>query len=323
VITSMDNHFRFEDLWKDCPRGTYPNGTRLLESDDRFWLSKDASGNRILFAQENDRVSLRKVESVFSGLTIYQDLGITGSRFVIKLEADELADKFGLVCKDLVNRCGKFQGIQLFKAIFEVLKTWSNFLRPTRKGLSEEKFRGLWGELVILNDYYCELFDPDDAVSQWKGPIQESQDYTYGDSTLEVKTTFVATPTSIKISSLEQLDAPVNRQAIAHVRGSESLEGRSLDHLVSSIVAHLGINSDAYIEFQSKASSLIGEATDQQLARQVLLLGVSCYLVSDGFPRIRRSSVSPGVLKASYEIDLRALAEFRYESGLEAYLRGD
>ena len=73
----MDNHFRFEDLWKDCPRGTYPNGTRLLESDDRFWLSRDASGNRILFAQEIDRVNLRKVESVFSGLTIYQDLGIT------------------------------------------------------------------------------------------------------------------------------------------------------------------------------------------------------------------------------------------------------
>ncbi|MDA8534189.1 PD-(D/E)XK motif protein [Pseudomonadales bacterium] len=312
----------YADLWSDCAKGSYPNGRRFSDEDDRFWLSRDYDGHIILFVQEDERIDLREIKSVFAGLTLFQDLHIVGSRFVIKLEVSELGDKFGYVCRDLVGLCDQYHGLQLFKAIFDGLKSWSNFLRPSRQGLSEEAYRGLWGELAVLSDYYCQVFERGTVIGQWVGPGSEPQDYTLGDWTLEVKTTFQVTPKTLKISSLEQLDAPVSRQAIAHVRASLSPEGRSLQELVEGIEKYLGINSDEDVDFKAKVSSFLGEASEDQLQRKVLLLGVECFQIAEGFPRLRRTEVESGIVKANYEIDLQAISEFEVGEGLEAYLLG-
>ena len=92
--------------------------------------------------------------------------------------------------------------------------------------------------------------------------------------------------------------------------------------MVEGIEKYLGINSDEDVDFKAKVSSFLGEASEDQLQRKVLLLGVECFQIAEGFPRLRRTEVESGIVKANYEIDLQAISEFEVGEGLEAYLLG-
>jgi hypothetical protein len=43
----------------------------------------------------------------------------------------------------------------------------------------------------------------------------------------------------------------------------------------------------------------------------VLLAGTDFYAVREGFPRLRRGEVALGIAEATYQLEVRALAEFQ------------
>jgi hypothetical protein len=308
------------DPWKLCELGSYPNGSQFSVVDARFWASKDSSGNLMLFVQELDRVEVKDIlKDIFSGLVLYQDKNIKGTRFVIKLEAKDLKDKFIVVCNSIINESGGYIGEDLYQFIYNELISWSAFMRPKRVGLTHEIYTGLWGELAVVNDYYIKKFGVQNFMDNWTGIANTPQDLSACDFTLEVKSTFTITPKTISISSLEQLDAPVNNQALAYLRLSKSPVGRSLNELILSIESLMKFNTFELTRFRRVVSELVCDASEEQMKQKNIILAKDCFEIRDDFPCLRRSTTNISIAKAEYKILLQALTPYKFENGIEGF----
>jgi len=309
-----------DDPWEICEPNSYPDGVSFSENDPRFWVSKDRFGNLILFVQEDERLEVEDiVKDIFSGLVLYQDTRSKGTRFVIKLEAKDLNDKFVTVCRSIVDESKDYSGVKLFAFIYRELMAWSGFMRPKREGLSHEEYTGLWGELSVAHDYYFQRFSAEHFMDNWTGVDKTPQDFSIRNFTLEVKATFVVTPKVIIISSLEQLDAPVPKQALAFLRLSKSPDGRSLEDLISSIESKLRQFPIEFTRFQRSMTELIGDATKDQMEQKNIILGSDCFNVTADFPALRRSEVNSAVSFAEYKLLIHSLSEYKFENGIEEF----
>ena len=309
-----------DDPWGLCEVNSYPDGVSFCENDLRFWVSKDRAGNLILFVQEEDGLQVEDVvRDIFSGLILFQDTRELGTRFVIKLEAQDLHHKFVTVCRSIVDEAREFSGLKLFAFIYRELMAWSSFMRPKRVGLSHEVYTGLWGELSVVVDHYLGRFGPEGLMENWTGATGTPQDLSVRTFTLEVKTTFVVTPKAIHISSLEQLDAPVPQQGLAFLRLSKSSDGRSLEDLIKSVELSLkGIPTDA-ARFQRDIAELVGDASEEQMQQENIILGTDCFAIRDGFPRLRRSRTELAIEKAEYKILIHGLSEYKIKDGIDGF----
>jgi hypothetical protein len=308
----------FKAHWADAPK--YPDGARFIVEDDRFWVSRDASGAAILFVQEDNEQDVGQIEDIFSGLSIYHDRSIKGYRIVCRLEEQNLESKFGYVCEDIAKGAIEHSGHNLFKHLVNQLKEWSGFLRPKRIGLSEEKFLGLWGELWVVANHYIDKFDPAIIAHTYTGPDGGAQDFSSLDFTLEVKSTYSKTPKTLSISSLEQLDARCDYQGICLLRVDLSDEGSSLNSMVTEIEAYLVSDPDALTSFRRKSSELLGEASVKQMEIRNIVIDERCWRVTNSFPALRRSETPVEISRAEYSISLGGIQDFEISSGVEGYL---
>jgi hypothetical protein len=308
--------------WEICEINSYPDGVSFAENDSRFWVSKDRSGHLILFVQEAESLQVEDiVRDIFSGLVLYHDIRSAGTRFVIKLEAKDLNAKFVTVCRSIVDGSKDYSGVELFAFIYKELIAWSSFMRPKRDGLSHEEYTGLWGELSVVVDHYFVRFGAQGFIENWTGIKRTPQDLAVRDFTLEVKATFTVTPKAIHISSLEQLDAPVMQQALAHLRLSKSPDGRSLDDLVLSIGSSLKDLPTEAARFQRAIAELLGDASEEQMQQKNIILGTDCFAIRDDFPRLRRSKIDVSIAKGEYKILIHGLSEYKIDDGIEGFFK--
>ena len=307
-----------DSQWSEAP--LYPLGSRFVESDERFWIARDDDNSAILFIRNESTDRIEGIENIFSGLSLYQDTSFPGCRVVCKLTDRALVEKFEYVCIDVVKGASNYEGAELYKYFVQQLKSWSYFLRPSREGLSEEEYLGFWGELSVIEEYYLPRYQPEEVARAWVGPQGAPQDIASLDFTVEVKSTYSKTPKTLKISSLEQLDSSASAQALVLRRIDKSTEGASLVELTSRIESFLSADQDALIQFQKNISDLYGRASEKQLQVKNIVLDTRCWLITIDFPRIKRSEVHEGVLKAKYEIAIVALGDFRIAGGLGSVL---
>lgn len=306
--------------WSLCQNDTYPNGVRFSIDDERFFASKDTRGNFILFVQEEERIEVEEIiEDSFTGITLYQDRSIDGTRFIIKLDSSDLNEKFEVVCKAISEDSLHYQGVQLFNYINNELKSWSGFMRPKRTGLMHEEYTGLWGELYVVNEYYIKHFGPEDLMRNWTGVERTPQDLFVENFTLEVKATFSITPKNIHISSLEQLDSEAQHQAIAHLVLSKSSDGKSLQDYVDSIEEKLKDYPKQISKFRKTISELIGNATEEQLKQTNIVNKENCFHVVGDFPCLKRSKVNVAIQTASYKIGIHAIDKYRFSNGITEF----
>jgi hypothetical protein len=312
-----------EDPWERCSLGSYPAGARFSEYDARFRVSKDSVGSLILFIHEDEKLLVSDLlKDIFSGLQLYQDQATSGTRMVIKLQEIELKSKFAVVCRSIVDEADRLTGVALYNFIYEELIGWSSFMKPKKDGLSPQEYTGLWGELSVALDHYLRIFGVVKFCDTWTGLANTPtpQDLSGYDFTVEVKATFTVTPKVLHISSLEQLDAPVQKQALLHLRLSESPDGRSLEDLIHAIEVVMVDHPKELAKFMRAVRGMVGDASEEQLRQKNSILGSDCFEISPGFPRLRRTEVSPLIVRAEYKISIHGLSDFKCESGIEGFL---
>lgn len=86
------------------------------------------------------------------------------------------------------------------------VRRWQKFLSAGVEGLSEERQRGLWGELRFLRNDLVAVFGPQDSVSAWQGSRAAHQDFLFSSGAVEIKTTIAKGPHVVQITSERQLD---------------------------------------------------------------------------------------------------------------------
>ena len=313
MTSNTDDFFR-DNPWDLIEAPCYPQGRRLYLHDERFWVSVDDSYRRLFFIQDEGAENVKPLENL-AGLQITIEPYLDGHhRLICRLISNdpELADKFATVTKDIAFHCSRYQGSQLFTKTQERIKSWANFLKPTRSGLTQSEFVGLLGELFILTQHLLPSLSPSDAVRAWIGPEGKKQDFTFENVAIEVKTTVAGDAQTITISSLDQLDQVTKKLYLLRIvvspSGDES--GFCLGGLYETCLEAVSYDVVTEGKFLQKASELYGKASESQIKDNFLVVNLTVYRVDDEFPKLTRSETPSAIRDVQYQLNTEDIARF-------------
>ena len=322
-MNSVEKFFQ-DNPWGAIDQPCYPEGRRLYLHDERFWVSMDENHHLLFFVQDVGGESVKPLENL-AGLNIAIEPQANGEfRLVCRLTAteSELEDKFATVAKDIAFHCSGYKGAQLFLKTQERIKSWANFLKPSRSGLSDAELVGFFGELYALAEHLTPVLTAKESVRAWIGPEGKKQDFTLNDWAIEVKTTVSGDQQTVRISSLDQLDRVTAKLYLLRVVAAPATsgDGLSLGELYDKCLA--SVQNDVIVEgmFQLKASDLYGKASESQIEEKFKVVNVSLFDVVDEFPKLTRSEVNVGIPDVSYEISVGAIASFEVDSNFNELL---
>lgn len=239
------------------------------------------------------------------------------SRLVLLLNEQQNWELFYSLCNDLV---GATRNAASAKSALEIilrrLDRWREFLRANRGGLlSEERIKGLIGELLFLKKYLIPAFGPGPAVSFWQGPDGAPQDFCVGNSAIEVKCKSGGAKPNIRISSEYQLCAQLPELYLYVVTLGKATDGQSgVVHLPGLIAeVRLQLASATYEQNERFSDLLFGIGyvdSEAYLDYSYLVAKEDTFSVLPGFPRICPGDLSQGVANVTYDISLSSCDEF-------------
>lgn len=200
---------------------------------------------------------------------------------------------------------------RLLQTFLARIAAWQQFMErgiPTLLTLEEEM--GLFGELLILQDLLAAGLAPSTVVDCWRGPLRSVRDLEVGRGGIEVKTTLSGTDFPAQISSLDQLfSGPDHPLVIGAIRLQVDSSGLTLPELAEALEGRLLPDNLAVQRFRTlMLRSGFLEAQAKSYERKFVRTQTRLLPVTDSFPRLVRANVPPGILSASYEIDLDRVA---------------
>lgn len=180
--------------------------------------------------------------------------------------------------------------------------------------LSDEKRRGLIGELLYLKKSINAGKTAADALAGWIGPDGGDQDFVFDQRWREIKTTGVSSD-KIIIHSIEQLGDADDQGDLIVFRVDPSApeaEGAfTLRELVNTVLKMLGGVLEHVECFMDKLSS-VGyidmEAYDRFFYKYYK---DDAYEVNSTFPRMTRSNIRPEIVQCEYAISLSSIDSWR------------
>lgn len=196
--------------------------------------------------------------------------------------------------------------MRLAATVLARIDRWRTLLDRDAGGLGDPTLRGLFGELLVLKVEVLARMSPRASVLSWVGPNGSPQDFILPSGVrLEVKT---AEPTaaSVTISSLEQLDCSSDPLKLLILRaektGAQAPGAVGLTALIGALRERLSQDHETLADFDAALLSMGWHEHPSHDAFAMRPRSIEEYDVGPTFPRLLRSTVSPGVLAAKYEI---------------------
>lgn len=228
---------------------------------------------------------------------------------IVALSNKELTLPFARLCQDLIDHSRNHQQAGP-TVLINRLARWRRLMELARRTLSEQALRGLVGELLILKDAIAPRYGNTAAVSAWVGPYDASQDFVLAGIAIEVKT-ITPTATTVKISSLEQLDAntPIILATVLLSPSSQQQQGAFTPaQLVQAMREEIGEALRA--EFDLRLAEAGYEENAEHNNTWYETSGTRYYRVNTDFPRLTTTTVPTGVTAANYDVTLRSCATY-------------
>lgn len=254
-------------------------------------------------------VDLRRVVDSWEGLRVSQVMSEQqpGQHFLRITPADEgYRDLYTHLADDVHDHLeGTTQPQEAVRVLLSRLRLWASFLRRGGRPLDARTVRGLFTELMALEQLLVPALGWADALGSWSGPSGTPQDVITDRLAMDVKATREGDGL-ISISSIEQLDPP-GRRAVRLLEGviSEG-HGESLAMLVNRLQASAAASGHALMFLARLAQTGVTPAGLQEVEEQPMTLLM--WRVHDAdhpdFPRLIRAAVPMALVNASYRIDL-------------------
>lgn len=233
--------------------------------------------------------------------------GSPRTSLVVMLEEERLRDIFAVLGADLVNvvAAEPTPDAALHRCVDRLAMWQGLFDRISPDGLSEERQRGLFGELVILESLFLRLLDPADAVAAWAGSSAAHQDFLLGGLAIEVKSSLAKRHARIIIANEKQLDERAHDcLLLASVRLDESeAHGVALPDLVAEVRTRLKSLETAVRLFDEKL--LQGDYLEVHAplySQKWKVASTSWFNVTGDFPRLTEANLPAGVGDIRYSI---------------------
>jgi hypothetical protein len=247
---------------------------------------------------------------------------------LVKKKSDDLFRTISIDLLQLLFSIEKGRDDEAAKAIIDRLMKWQKLLKS--KGgddyLGPEQQLGLFGELLILRDFFLNKLSPINAFTAWIGPKDSPQDFKHLDLLLEIKTNSASSNRPIKISSLEQLNSRGLKLYLIHQLISEDrTEGITLQELVNSIRdEYASANLNAGVLFKVALLSVGFEDDEMYNHARWKLHSRKSYQVVEGFPMLTDENVHPSISKATYIIEIESCNEYIVEKReIEEEIKGE
>lgn len=288
---------------------------------DLFW-AKDHHGTCLFFYEyTTDSGHSSKSLPVLRGLKI--ELRKSRDkifRLVLSLKENGDWEIFSSLCNDIIYSTRAIEKKDIgFSSILNRLLKWHEFLSAKRTDIfSEEKIKGLIGELLFLKNQLIPKYGCADAIQFWTGPEGTAQDFNVNGSTVEVKTQMSGTSPTIKISSSEQLcsQAPISYLCVLTLgkASSDNLEKVNLPILIAEIRNILATESaTAVSRFQDLLLQLGYLESELYHDFNYIQNHMRAFEVKEGFPRICPDALISGISKVSYHINLSECTNFEIQ----------
>ena len=277
-----------------------------------WYIGLDGNNRYSLFAiteKQPKNISSAKMIHVFVGSRRDGRYGITFSL----IEKKNL-DLFVHFCEDMVMYTEMIQASEnAADYICGRYILWQKaFAKTEGKLLSFEQIKGLIGELCFLKMKMIPQYGAEKAIESWSGIEATDQDFACDGTWYEVKST-VSGSTSVKISSVEQLD----------VNADGHLVVVNLDKTSEADLSKLTLNSMVQLVIESIPSKV----TQEQLMSRLLAYGyyyekaydrtgfkyngMTSYKVDRDFPCLRKKNIPVSVQNARYELALAAIDMYK------------
>jgi hypothetical protein len=190
---------------------------------------------------------------------------------------------------------------------------WRKLLKKESNGLSEEKSKGLFGELYFLSHTLTPQIGIENAMEAWSGPDGFTKDFAYGDTWHEIKT-IAASAVTIKISSISQLSSPIDGHLIVIKVDAlgEKFEGEntSINGLINSILTQ--ITSDEIRELFLEKLIKYGYSVSEFENKRYQIISVNTYLVNKDFPHLLETDIKHSeIAKVTYELIVNTLDKYK------------
>lgn len=233
----------------------------------------------------------------------------------VMLEDERLLEIFAVMSADLVSVVAAQQSAALaLRRCIDRLCMWQVlFERVPVEGLSEEKQRGMLGELIVMETLLLPRLDTLAAVESWAGPDPAHQDFLRSGLAIEVKTSLAKRHARIEIANEKQLDErPHDTLVVAHLSLDESAaHGDSLPLVVDRLRGLVAPDPVASRLFDDRL--LLGGYLDVHAPlyrNQWQCSGTRYYRVEGDFPRLTEANLPPGVGDIRYSIIADDLGQF-------------
>jgi hypothetical protein len=300
----------------------YPEGTRVAGNDSRFWAAKNPNGDFCVFIDCIQNNTLFDLGEILPSIFLHADQ-MRASRRVFTLTETSLAEKFLTVFVAIANESLAIPDSDICNHIKREILEWSAFLSPRRAGITDEKLRGLWGELYVLNEFICGRFSPRETLHTYVGIHDAPQDLSGSNFSIEIKTTISRAPSTIAISSLEQLDANCPAQLLVLLMLVGSDVGRSISELVDEVISELESDVSSAMRFRKLVYEALDGATEAQLGEKFETTGLTAWNVGSDFPALKRSDVPNAIQSAKYTIALHLLSDFLMADDIGDWVDGN
>ena len=213
------------------------------------------------------------------------------------------------MCRDLLSFAeGAQDESEALKKFWQRYKHWQNLFAAAKDDLlSDERQRGLIGELLFLREQIINGRPLKEAVAGWLGPLKEHQDFSYGETWFEIKTVMEQAE-KVRIPSLEQLSLGTPGELIVY-RLAKTSDGFTLNSLVKNLSELLEKNPSSVQRFEIllfQTGYVEREEYDEQSYR---LAENMRFVVDEKFPRLTKNNLPSAIVEASYTLNLRELEE--------------
>lgn len=307
--------------WSAIEKPTIDFNVRLVDETHPLKLFWGVDTRcRYLFAYDAEINGLPQKKSLpnLSGVEVHVAPQGPRGKLVLVVQDNANWELFYALCSDLVRATAMVKDESAASiVIIRRLQRWQELLRRSRPQiLRPEEIKGLMGELLFLKGPLSTAFGYDAAVAAWRGPEEAPQDFSIGETAVEVKCQSGGSKPVVRISSADQLSPqlPCGYLVVYTLAGQAGEEPGSmtLNSLVALIRDDLTGASVASRERFEDLIYMAGYLTCEEYDEyRFSVVSIKSYLLADGFPRIVNSGLIAGVEFVAYSIRLEACASFQ------------
>ena len=228
------------------------------------------------------------------------------------LKDDDMSGLFYKFCDDIIEQTKDLKNEKDgYKAITTRFFQWKKmFVLSKNIFLTEPEIMGMIGEILFLRGPLADKIGLSEALKSWSGQELTHKDFSCSDKWYEVKTISRGN-TTVRISSLEQLDSDKNGELIVYSleKMSPAYNGISLNKLILE-TRQMFLSADDADTFLAKVAMQGYEYNNYYDEFVFEVSGLTRYKVTDQFPKLTHANVPKEITKANYDLALAEIMSF-------------